>query len=169
MAKEKHAGGRPCEYTEEIGEEICFRLANGESLLSICKDDHLPHRGTVIRWVLGHVSADGLEEFRNNYACAREAQYEMIFDECIDIADDTAHDWTTKTSSRGDDYEVPDREVIQRSKIKIETRMSVAERMRPDRFGKLSKVDHSSSDGSMSPTDEARTQARNNILKEFDE
>lgn len=41
---------RPSIYTEEIADEICERLANGEFLVAICADDHMPHRTTVFRW-----------------------------------------------------------------------------------------------------------------------
>ncbi len=44
--------GAPSLYTPELAEEICHRLAEGESLRSICRDDGMPDRGTVLRWVV---------------------------------------------------------------------------------------------------------------------
>lgn len=60
--------GRKSIYTEEIAEEICQRLAGGESLRSICRDEHMPDKATVLRWVVkpGH-------PFTPLYMEAREA------------------------------------------------------------------------------------------------
>jgi len=38
---------RPTVMTEEMQTEICWRLAGGESLNSICKDDNMPAMSTV--------------------------------------------------------------------------------------------------------------------------
>lgn len=43
--------GRHSDYTEELAEEICDRLAEGESLVEICADPEMPHRRTVLRWM----------------------------------------------------------------------------------------------------------------------
>lgn len=43
--------GRPSEFSDEIFEEICVRMAGGGTLRKICQDEHLPARETVIRWV----------------------------------------------------------------------------------------------------------------------
>lgn len=48
----KRGRGAPSIYTPELAEEICHRLAQGESLRSICRDEHMPDRGTVLRWVI---------------------------------------------------------------------------------------------------------------------
>lgn len=74
--------GRPLSYTQGIGDEICERLSLGESLIAICKDDWMPHRATVHRWLLD----DQLTAFRDNYARARELQADSFFDEITDVA-----------------------------------------------------------------------------------
>ena len=43
--------GRPSKYSTEISEEICMRLANGEPLRQICRDDHMPAWQTVYDWM----------------------------------------------------------------------------------------------------------------------
>jgi hypothetical protein len=60
--------GRPSSYTEEKAEEICERLADGESLVVMCRDPHMPSIRSVFRWL------EDNEEFRHNYACARQIQ-----------------------------------------------------------------------------------------------
>lgn len=72
--------GRPTIYSQEIADEICDRLAHGETLRSIiASSPHLPSRTTIYRW-----NADN-EDFRNQYTKARaeQADYyaELIVDE----------------------------------------------------------------------------------------
>ena len=72
--------GRPSSYTQEIADEICSRLAHGETLRSIiASSPHLPDRTTIYRW-----NADN-QDFRNQYTKARaeQADYyaELIVDE----------------------------------------------------------------------------------------
>lgn len=73
---------RPSEYTQEIADQICERLAEGESLRSICWDDPFPNKSTVFRWLAAN------KEFRDQYARARETQADAIADEILDIADE---------------------------------------------------------------------------------
>jgi len=67
--------GRPTDYTDEIGNEICERLLEGDSLLKIVEQDpRMPSYRTVMRWLL---KQDG---FRHNYAHAREQQPDAFLD-----------------------------------------------------------------------------------------
>ena len=43
--------GRPSIRTREIENEICRRIACGESLRRICLDERMPCRDTVFRWL----------------------------------------------------------------------------------------------------------------------
>lgn len=42
---------RPSEFTPEIGDAICDRIIEGESLRSICDDDDMPAKATVMKWL----------------------------------------------------------------------------------------------------------------------
>jgi hypothetical protein len=75
--------GRPSLYTFELSEEICGRIAAGELLQDICKDDDMPAERTVTRWVL-----DDLDGFFGRYARAREVQVHGESDQVRSIADD---------------------------------------------------------------------------------
>ena len=59
--------GRPTEYTPEIARMICERLAQGESLRSICLTDESPAESTVRGWVI-----DDREGFSAQYTRARD-------------------------------------------------------------------------------------------------
>lgn len=81
------AGGRPSEFTPEIANEICERIADGESLREICKDAHMPSRSTVRMW------KSASPEFSAQYAHAREEQGDVYAERVIEealTADDAA-------------------------------------------------------------------------------
>ena len=71
---------RPTKYTEKIRDQICERLASGESLRSICNDSKMPVISTVLLWVVN--DRDGFSE---HYARAREAQAHHHVDEMLDM------------------------------------------------------------------------------------
>ncbi|CAN7599965.1 terminase small subunit protein [Mesorhizobium amorphae] len=122
---------RPSEFTQEIANAICERLAEGKSLRSICLADDMPDRVTIHRWLLDPAR----EAFCNQYARAREMQADTHVDEMQDIADDGSNDYITKTNGDGSTYEQVNSEHIQRSKLRIDTRKWVAERMKPKKYG----------------------------------
>jgi hypothetical protein len=72
--------GRPSEFTPEIANEICERLAEGESLRTICDEDAMPSRSTVRLWRKGN------EAFSAQYAHARECQAETYAEKIVDDA-----------------------------------------------------------------------------------
>jgi hypothetical protein len=77
----KGPGGRPSSFTPELGHEICERLAEGESLLRMCEDDHMPWSRTVRRWMLGQgIPEKYYEEFSQNYAKARLSYEDCVFE-----------------------------------------------------------------------------------------
>ena len=73
-------GGKVSTYTEAIGEAICARLAEGESLTAITRDPAMPRYGTVFGWLKRH------PEFEEMYVVARQVQAEYLFDEARDVA-----------------------------------------------------------------------------------
>lgn len=75
-----HMTGRPAIYTAETASEFCRRLADGQSMRSVCAQDDMPAWTTVWRWL----QAD--EAFRLQYARAREAQAHVVAQEAIDEA-----------------------------------------------------------------------------------
>ncbi len=111
---DKRPHGRPTVYTEAIAAEILQRLANGESLHSICKAEHLPSKSTVIAWTL-----ENREGFSDRYAHAREIQLGIREDELFDIVDDATNDWMERESKNGDVQIVLNREAIERARLRV--------------------------------------------------
>ena len=68
---------------------------------------------------------------RKLYDEAREMQAESYADDIIDISDETMHDF--KTKENGD--EVPDHEVINRSRLRVDSRKWLSAKWAPRRYG----------------------------------
>lgn len=107
--------GRPSDYSPEMAERICMRMAEGESVRSICRDPAFPVISTVMLWRLKH------EEFSEQYARAREMMLEVRAEEIIEIADDGTNDFVEIETKNGKKI-VFDREHVQRSTLRVEAR-----------------------------------------------
>lgn len=116
---------RPSEYTQDIAEAICERIADGESLRAICRDETMPDARTVHRWVAKD------EEFRQQYARAMELRANVIFEDVIEIADDTADDTTTNA----DGAEIVNHEHIARSRLRVDARKWFLSKVAPKKYG----------------------------------
>ena len=71
--------GRPTKYCQELADEICRRICNGESLASICKDTHMPERQNVWVWRTKN------PEFRDMCATAIQIKGEGVVDSMDEI------------------------------------------------------------------------------------
>jgi len=134
--------GRPTDFTPELAEAICEAIANTPRGLDfICETTKgFPSARTVHRWL----AAD--DAFRQNYALARDRQADLLFDECLEIADDRSGD--TKIVGRdGEEREVMDAEFAQRSRIRIDTRKWMAGKLAPKKYGERASVEVSGKDG----------------------
>lgn len=130
MGDEINKGGRPSDYTEELAESICLRLAEGESLRSVCRDDGMPCKQTVLRWI------SRIPEFRAQYVRAKEEGAEAIAEELFDIADDGSNDWMEKLDREGNaiGYQL-NGEHVQRSRLRIDTRKWYLSKIMPKKYG----------------------------------
>lgn len=124
-------------YTDELAEEICTRIANGEPLRAICRDDHMPNWTTVYAWI----NAD--PELAQRIARARELGADAIAEDTINIIDTPPERIDTPTCSKIDPG------YVQWQKNRVEQRLKLLAKWQPKKYGE--RVDHTSSDGSMSP------------------
>lgn len=112
-------------YTEELGADICGRIAEGQSLNSICKQSGYPHMTTVLRWLQVH------PDFLVLYQLSREAQAETMAEEIISIADDSERD----TITDNDGNEKMNAEFVARSRLRVESRKWLASKLLPKKYG----------------------------------
>ena len=122
--------GRPTDYSEELTDTICERIADGESLRTICADDNMPNKSTVLRWLAKH------QEFATKYAHARDVQADVFVDEMTDIADDGSNDWMERKDDDGNNIGWRENgEALRRSALRISTRQWIAEKLKPKKYG----------------------------------
>ncbi len=123
---------RPSHYSDELAAEICRRIADGESLRKVCRDEAMPDKSTVLRWLALKANL----EFRDQYARAREMWADSLFDETLEIADDATNDITVLPAT-GDkpQIEIVNHENIQRSRLRVDTRKWAAGRLAPKKYG----------------------------------
>lgn len=119
--------GRPSLHTPELAEEICSRIASGESLRHICEsDDKFPAVSTICGWVL-----DNREGFTEQYTHARRIQAELLADELFSIADDGKNDTYEDDEGRTR----TDHDVIARSRLRVDTRKWYLSKVLPKIYG----------------------------------
>lgn len=128
--------GRPSSYTEDMADTICERLADGESLRAICSDPDMPARSSVLKWLRDHA------EFSAQYARAREAQADAIFDEILDITDDGRNDWMARNGDDEREGWALNGEHVQRSRLRVDARKWMAAKLAPKKYSDKVNVEH---------------------------
>ena len=123
--------GRPTKYSEEIAEAVCSWIAGGKSLRAFCRQEGTPDVTTICRWIVRH------DEFRQQYAWAREAAGYAHGDGIIEIVE--------LLRDGGVDP--------QTAKVMMDGLKWAAERMAPKAHSSRQELNHTSSDGSMTPKD----------------
>lgn len=134
----KHAA---CKYTPALGQEICARLAEGETLSAICRTLPTVDRSTVTKWVLAGKRLECrdlcLREFAHDYTRAREIAYLNMGDEIIDIVDDSRDDMANGR---------PNNAKVQRDKLRADSRKWMLAKMLPKIYGDSKTVTHEGGD-----------------------
>lgn len=72
--------GRPSDKTEAVTEEFLDRIMMGESMRSICRDEHMPDPKTICRWLRDD------EVFCQQYVRARSIQAHTHADDVLAIS-----------------------------------------------------------------------------------
>ena len=134
----KNKVGRPPEAVpDDIAEQIIEWISLGQTLRDFCRQEGMPSYRAVYRWMAKN------EEFASRFAQARELGQDFIAEECLEIADDASNDWMEKIDKDGmavgwqlnGDH-------VQRSKLRIETRLKLLAKWNPKKYGDRVGVDH---------------------------
>lgn len=130
MTANKNLGGRPEIYTDELAAKILSRLATGESMRTICKDNDMPSRATIFLWIAKQ------EGFSGQYAIAKEEAAEALAEEMFDIADNGDNDYMDSNGSdEGKAAYKAVGENIQRSKLRVDVRKWYLSKIKPKKYG----------------------------------
>lgn len=108
--------GRPTDYNQDLVEKITERIADGESLRSICRDPEMPAKSSVFKWLSQN------KDFADQYARAREEQAETLALEIVEIADG---------DKQSDDTAV----MAARDRLRVDARKWVASKLKPKVYG----------------------------------
>lgn len=122
--------GRPTVRTPEIVDELVRSISEGMTLRETCRRLGIGWN-TVYDWM----GVD--EELSGRIARARLLGYDAIASECVEIADDARNDWMEREG-----VEVLDKEHVQRSKLRIETRLKLLAKWDPKRYGERITTEH---------------------------
>lgn len=112
-------------FSQEIFDEICVRIANGESLRKICKDDDMPNLTTVWKWLNNNPELD------KQYMRAREEQAETFVDEIQEISD--------AIIPLGPDGKI-DNGAVNQARLRVDARKWIASKLKPKKFGDYTKI-----------------------------
>lgn len=117
-------------FDQAIADRICERLAEGESLRAVCRDEGFPAMATVFRWL----ADDAYLPFREQYARAREAQAHNLADEIIDIANTPLLGVETKVKDDGG-RETTEGDMLGHRKLQIDARKWYLSKVLPKVYG----------------------------------
>lgn len=135
--------GRPLSFTPEVGAEICSRMTEGETLRQICRDERMPAKSNVMRWLYMAGEPNAVPElvrFRDQYATARQELLEHWADEIIEISDDGSNDWMERETKRGTIVRVFDHEHASRSKLRVDTRRWLMSKLGARKYGQKIEI-----------------------------
>jgi len=118
-------------YSEELAEEICDRLARGESLFAICKDPGMPSEAGVRKWV------ETRPDFGARYTHAREFGFDSIAEQVMALSDQ--------------DFVGPDGFVdngkVQAARLQTDSRRWFLSKLMPKRYGDKITTEVTGEDG----------------------
>lgn len=134
VTKTPKKNGRPELFNQELADKVLEAIATSQkSLRTICSEEGMPSVTTVLKWL-----REDKNGFATQYARAKEEQADLLVEDMLDIADDGTNDFMTIT--KGDiSYNVEDKEVTNRSKLRVETRKWIASKLKPKKYGE--KID----------------------------
>jgi hypothetical protein len=114
--------------TDKLFDELCERMVDGESVRTICKDDHMPAISTLMKILNEN------PERSAQYARAIQMRADAMFEEIMDISDDGSNDFMLRNSEDPTSV-VLNGEHVQRSKLRVDSRKWALGRMNPKKYG----------------------------------
>lgn len=125
--------GRPSKYSQEIATAICERLASGESLRAICRDEEMPPESTVRGWVIDDVSG-----FYAQYARAREMGLDAMADEALEISDEPVGSLDNGATDSGS---------VNKQRLQVDTRKWLLSKLAPKKYGDKTSMELTGANG----------------------
>lgn len=120
--EETNKVGRPTDYTRDLADIICAKLSEGISLRTICKEESMPDKASVFRWLRTN------KEFCDQYTRAKEESSDAMHEDLMDLGDEAvrlAQAVDPKASGA----------VVQGVKLKADNLKWSMSKMKPKKYG----------------------------------
>lgn len=119
------------EFSQDLFDAICGRIALGASLRTICSEAGMPDRATFNGW------RKRSEELQAQYDQACVDREDHYFEEIVDIADQcrVGIKTVTKQTATGPLTETTEIDMVERAKVQIDARKWVLARMNRKKYG----------------------------------
>lgn len=127
----KKKKGKASKYTEALGYSICRRIADGQYLTDILKEEGIG-RQTFYDWLVAH------EALSVQYARALEMRDDVWYDEMMKTAETPFYDTVEEsgTAPSGDTWDKTKREDnVAHRRLKVDTLRWALSKRHPERFG----------------------------------
>lgn len=125
-------------YTNEIGERVCeltatttFGIRKISEIISEEMGVYIPGT-TMWKWL-----RDDKNNIWERYARAKQLQAELIAEELIEISDDSSDD--VMLNEKG--QKIENKEFVNRSRLRIDTRKWLLEKLLPNKYGNNLKIE----------------------------
>lgn len=122
------------EYKESKAQEICERIAAGEFLINVCKDEDLPTVRRCNQWLKEH------SDFKQLYNDAVNDRLSIFEDEVVTIPDEAAKDFEEVQQKNGETREMLDPTKISAAKLRVEVRARHLRACKPQKWGEQSTI-----------------------------
>jgi len=139
--------GRPTMFSAEVADEICERIADAESIRSICLDSKMPAKRTVFYWLAQAEMDNASEElvlFLHQYAHAHEAKADTLVDQIGEIHQKAWVPVMIKDAPLIVDGKVimtVDRASAAAVKLEADNKKWMAEKLAPKKYGAKQSLD----------------------------
>lgn len=128
-------GRNKIHHQKDHEDAIIEWISEGKTLRDYCRQPDTPHHTVIYGWM------EEDEAFSHRFARAREIGADAIAQETLTIVDE--HPPTTDNGSTDSGF-------VAWQKARVETRLKLLAKWSPKKYG--DRIDHTSSDGSMTPT-----------------
>jgi len=162
------AGGRPSNYTPELGDLICEGVSERKSLVKICNDDSMPAPRTVYSWLRKH------PEFLQNYEQAKEDQADAMVEDMLQIADDEVAQPLIGDNGKpvlldGSPVMVRDAVGVAHARLRVDTRKWAASKFKSKKYGEKSTTVHEGNVGLTDMTEDSLDQKLQQLVRELEQ
>jgi hypothetical protein len=133
-APAKRKPGRPTKYSPARAKLICDAIASGQTAREFAATQEIPWQ-SVCNW------RDQHPEFAAQLKAAQAARAEHMAAEILEISDDSSADWIEYETPTGRIRREPNHELVQRARLRVETRKYLMEKWSPHNYGPMQRLE----------------------------